>query len=168
MEAESEALAKLIATETGNALRTQRTRSRVLAESLRLFNELGEARLKDLEDRLERLYPKYRRAIVELLRTGDRSVQQLAETVASQLPFLGHLPAQAGHHVRDDHRDSEEQRGGGACERRRSLDAGVGGGERRGGAGGRHPRGRAPASSCQTPTERWCAFCARCIRRKRR
>jgi AcrR family transcriptional regulator len=29
----------------GNALRTQRTRSRVLAESLRLFNELGEAQV---------------------------------------------------------------------------------------------------------------------------
>lgn len=29
----------------GNALRTQRTRSRVLAESLRLFNEMGEARV---------------------------------------------------------------------------------------------------------------------------
>lgn len=29
----------------GNALRTQRTRNRVLAESLRLFNEMGEARV---------------------------------------------------------------------------------------------------------------------------
>ncbi len=35
----------MVAKVDGNTVRTQRTRSRVLAESLRLFNELGEARV---------------------------------------------------------------------------------------------------------------------------
>ena len=35
----------MVAKVDGNAVRTQRTRARILAESLRLFNELGEARV---------------------------------------------------------------------------------------------------------------------------
>jgi len=35
----------MVAKVDGNTVRTQRTRSRVLTESLRLFNELGEARV---------------------------------------------------------------------------------------------------------------------------
>src|ERR1700741_1787438 len=35
----------MVAKVDGNTVRTQRTRARILAESLRLFNELGEARV---------------------------------------------------------------------------------------------------------------------------